>query len=166
MKKNLLICLVAAMCVLALSACGGQANNASSSAADSASSAAIEVTVEDGQNPLMNFVGPYACERAQVIIEAEGLEGAKATVTWGSSAAESTVWVMEGTFDGDTLTMTYDKCTKTNLVLKENGDAESEEVVYEDGTGTIVFTDGNPLTLVWNDEKEHAADDMVFTWAA
>ena len=162
MMKKTMALVIAALFALALAGCGGQASSPASSSAASSS----EAVEDSGQNPLMNFVGPYACDRASIEIEARDANGAKVTVYWGSSAAETVRWEMEGTFDSNTLTIAYDNCVKTNVVFKEDGEAESEEIVYEDGAGTITFDDGAPIKLTWNDEKEHAADGMVFEFAA
>ena len=64
--------------------------------AEPAGSAAVE---EDGQNPVMNFVGNYTCDRAAMLVEADGTENAKFTVTWGSSAWEHSEWTMSGKLD-------------------------------------------------------------------
>jgi hypothetical protein len=40
----------------------------------------------------------------------------------------------------------------------------SENIVYEDGTGSFTFS-AEENSLTWKDEKEHIADDTVFGWA-
>ena len=113
----------------------------------------------------MNFVGYYSCDRASIFIEAaDGANGAKALVNWGSSATEQTTWEMSGAFDTESLTIDYSDCVKTNYVYNENGDLESMEEVYNGGTGKLVFTDGADLSLNWQDDQEQVADDMVFTY--
>ena len=119
-------------------------------------------SADDGQNPIMNFVGSYGYNRANIFIGAEGQDGASATVTWGSSAAENSTWVMSGTFDPETLTFSYNDCVKTDYVYNEDGKVESQEEVYTGGHGTMVFSEGDPLTLTWNDDQEHIADGTVF----
>lgn len=124
-----------------------------------------EAIVEDGQNPVMNYIGPYACDNANILVEADGLEGAKATVMWADSASETTKWEMSGSFDESTLTFTYDNCTKTKVTYAEDGSVDSEEIAYSDGTGTMTFADtGEGTELTWNDAKEHVADGMTFTF--
>lgn len=118
---------------------------------------------DDGQNPIMNFVGPYACDRASILIEANGADGAKGTVTWGSSAAEHSEWTMSGTYDADSHVFTYSDGVKKNVVYKEDGSVESEEEVYKDGTGTMTFSEGTEGPyLEWKDDKENIADGMTF----
>ncbi len=155
MKK--IICLITVLVMLfALAACGSQN-------AEPQGSAAAE---EDGQNPVMNFVGVYGCGRATMLVEADGMDGAKVTVTWGSSAAENAEWVMSGKFDPETLTVQYTDCVKTVYVWNEQGEIDSETVEYENGEGTITFTDGEALSLTWDDAQEHIADGTVFEYAS
>lgn len=128
-------------------------------------SAAQEYAEEDGQNPIMSFIGPYACGRAIMKVEADGMDGARISVTWGASAFESGEWKMSGKFDVDTLTVEYADCVKKDVVYKDEGEIESETVEYENGTGRITFREGDPLALVWEDDMEHIADDSVFEWS-
>jgi len=121
-------------------------------------------TADDGQNPAMNFVGNYACDRANIMIGAAGEEGMTATVTWGSSAWESSVWMMNGTFDTETLTFEYQDCVRTDYVYSEDGETDSQTDVYTGGHGFMVFTEADPLTLAWQDDQEHVADGMVFEY--
>lgn len=124
-----------------------------------------EEASDDGQNPIMNYVGNYVCGRAAIFIEADGDEGAQATVTWSSSAAENSGWTMKGTFDADSLTFSYKDAVRTDYVYGEDGEVASQTEVYNDGTGTMTFKEGDPVTLTWKDDKEDAAKDMVFEFA-
>ena len=119
----------------------------------------------DGQNPIMNFIGLYAKDRCSIEVSAaDEKDGAEFLVRWGSSAAEHSEWHMSGTFDTETLTVNYDNCEKKDVVFKEDGTIESETVVYENGKGSFTFSEGD-ASLIWNDEEEHQADDMIFGWA-
>ena len=133
--------------VLGLSACGSK-----------------EEAADDGQNPAMNFIGNYACDRANVFIGAEGADGMNATITWGSSAWENSAWTMSGTFDAETLQFEYHDCVRTDYVYDDNGEVKSQEDVYTGGHGFMTFTEGDPLTLAWQDDQEHVADGMVFEY--
>ena len=151
------ICLIAVLVlVFSLCACG----------AKDAAPAGSEAAAEDGQNPVMNFIGVYGHDRASIMVEADGMENAKITVTWGSSAAENAEWVMSGKFDPETLTVQYTDCVKTVYVWNEQGEIDSETVEYENGEGTITFTDGEALSLTWDDAQEHIADGTVFEYAS
>ena len=147
--KKMLSLLLALTMIFALAACA-------SKTAPSGSEAATE---EDGQNPVMNFVGTYASGRASVLVAAEGMENAKIIVTWGSSAFEHSEWVMSGRFDPDTLTIEYSDCVRTDVVFAQDGSVESSTIAYENGFGTIHFENDS---LYWKDDEEHMADDMVF----
>ena len=119
---------------------------------------------DSAQNPIMNFVGTYACDRATILIEAaDDADGVKATVTWGSSASEHSEWTMSGKYDADSHVFAYTDCVKKNVVFKEDGSVESEEEVYKDGSGTMTFSEGTEGPyLAWKDDKENAADGMNF----
>ena len=108
------------------------------------SNAASEGTEDDFQNPTMNFVGPYAAEGVQMEVSASGKSDAEFKVTWSM--------------------VEYDNCVKTDYVYNEDGSVMSETSVYIDGTGRIIF---NPQdgTLVWEDEKEHVADALIFEYS-
>ena len=119
---------------------------------------------DDGQNPVMNFVGPYASGRASMQVDASGEHDATITITWGSSAAESTEWVMSGAFDPDTLAVEYSGAVKTNYVYGDDGSVKSQEVEYSDGTGRITFHD-DPLSCTWESDNEPEYGAMEFTWS-
>ena len=153
MKKMFSMLLVLAM-LFSLAACAARNEPAGSEPAGSEPAAA-----EDGQNPVMNFVGNYACDRASILVEADGADGAKLSVNWGSSAWEHSEWTMSGKFDPDTLTIEYSDCVRKDVAFAEDGSVASETVVYENGVGTVHFENDN---LYWKDDEEHMADDMVF----
>ena len=119
---------------------------------------------EEGQNPVMGFIGPYAYGSAGMYIEAGGGHDARVSVAWGSSTGKRSEWIMSGPFDEKTLTITYSNCVRKDLVFNENGDVESETIAYENGTGTITFQEGENTSLVWKDDQDHMADNAVFTW--
>ena len=125
-----------------------------------------EAEPDDGQNPVMNFVGTYVCGRAAIAIGATDQEnGASATVTWSSSAAENSEWTMSGTFDPEKLQFEYHDCVRTDYVYGEDGEVSSQEEVYTGGHGFMFFTD-DPLSLTWQDDAEDAGKDMVFEYAS
>ena len=85
MKK--LVCLIAVLVlVFSLCACG----------AKDAAPAGSEAAAEDGQNPVMNFIGVYGHDRASIMVEADGMENAKITVTWGTflPSTDSTIFLL------------------------------------------------------------------------
>ena len=122
----------------------------------------IDFIDEDGQNPVMNFIGEYQCDRAHALVECSGSEDALITIEWGSSAWETACWIIEGTLDTDTLTIEYSGCVKSILTYEDGGELASEEVEYEDGTGTIVFNEDG--TFTWHEDQSEYGEDMVFEW--
>ena len=148
---KLLAVVMAMMMVFALglSACGSKA----------------EYTGDETQNPVMDYIGNYTCDRANIMIEASDNEnGVNATVTWGSSAWENSVWTMTGTFDAETLQFEYRDCVKTDYVYGEDGNVASQEEVFTGGHGIMTFAEGDPLTLTWQEDQEKIADGMVFEY--
>ena len=135
-KTTKLLALFMAMLMvfaLGLSACGSKSE---------------EPAADEGQNPAMNFVGNYVCGRAAILIGATDEEnGMNATVTWSSSAAENSTWVMSGTFDPETLQFEYHDCVRTDYVYSEDGEVASQEEVFTGGHGFMFFKEGDPLTL-------------------
>lgn len=153
MKKTvkMLSIMMAMMMVFALclSSCGSKA----------------EEPAGDKQNPVMDYIGNYVCDRANIMILATDDEnGASATVTWGSSAWENSTWTMTGTFDAETLQFEYHDCVKTDYVYDDNGEVKSQEEVFTGGHGFMTFTKGDPVTLAWQEDQEHIADGMVFEY--
>ena len=122
-----------------------------------------EPAVEDGQNPVMNIIGKYGCDRATMTIEAQGTDEAKINVTWGSSAFEHAEWNMVGKFDTATNTVNYIDCEKKVVTYKDEGVIDKETVEYTDGTGSIKVNDD--YSLEWTDDKEHIADGSKFVFA-
>ena len=120
---------------------------------------------EDGQNPVMNFIGDYGYATGTINVSCTGKSDAAFKVTWRSSAAEYNDWEMSGTLDTDTLTVTYENCVKTYVLFNENGEIEKRETEYVDGTGSITFLDEPGLIgLTWKDDQEDIAGDAVFTY--
>ena len=103
------------------------------------------------QNPVMNFVGEYQCDRAHATVECWGFDEAFITIKWGSSAWEQTRWIIVGKLDTDTLAISYSGASKANLVYDEQGEVKSEESVYDDGTGTITFHNDGSFT--WHEDQ-------------
>ena len=116
----------------------------------------------DWQNPVMNFVGEYQCDRAHATVECSGYEDAWIAIEWGGSASELARWDIFGRLDLDTLTVAYEGCTKLIVVCDESGEIVSQEPEYEGGTGTVVFHDDG--TFTWHEDQSAYGNDMVFEW--
>ena len=118
--------------------------------------------VEDGQNPVMNFIGVYHCDGARLLVEAEGAENARITVVWDNNG-ENARWFMSGRFDPEELSVYYQDCVKSVCIYHEGDEAAAEEDVYFNGHGFFFF-DYEHNSITWQDDQEHAADGMVFQW--
>ena len=177
--KKMIKAFFVSLLVLTVAACGNnnpmgeasppaQTPEAVAAAQNSAGAAELSesnVSSDDEfQNPTMNFIGPYAADGAEMEVSASGKSDAEFKVTWRKEDSAVSVWTMSGEMNADTFTVEYVNCVKKDYVYKEDGSVESETSVYEDGTGRIIF---NPQdwTLVWEDEKEHAADALIFEYS-
>jgi len=129
---------------------------------ESADFVAVFEADPDWQNPVMNFIGEYQCDMAHALVECFGDEEAWITIEWGSSAWELARWTIVGRLDIETLTIEYSGCSKVIVTTGEDGETESEEMVYGDGTGTIVFNDDGSFT--WHEDQSESGEDMVFEW--
>jgi hypothetical protein len=75
-------------------------------------------------------------------------DGASASVTWASSAAENSTWEMTGTFDPEEKRFEYHDCVRTDFVYKEDGSVDKQTEVYTGGHGFMFFDDsGDKLTM-------------------
>ena len=122
-----------------------------------------EEPVEDGQNPVMNFIGTYSAGRPWAEVACSGADSAYIKITWSGSAWEHAEWEIVGRLDLDTLTVTYTGAVK-KIVTFEDENSEDPTVVteYTDGTGTIVFTPD--LTFTWHEDQSDFGEDVVFEW--
>ena len=118
---------------------------------------------EDGQNPVMNFIGDYSNGRAMMHVSAKGKNQAAVTVSWGSSAFQTTKWSMSGTVFqvGDTLVMDYNDCFCESFFYTEDGTLSKDVTEYTNGSGSITFEGSQ---AVWADFEQGAADGQVFSY--
>ena len=116
----------------------------------------------DGENAVGKVLGDYVNDRCMIHVEEFENGEERFTVHWGSSVSEYSEWIMSGPLEMDTMTVNYRNAVRKNIRMKEDGTAESETVVYQDGRGFFRF-DG--AKLYWNDEEEQIADNMEFGFA-
>lgn len=116
----------------------------------------------DWQNPVMNFIGEYRCDRAHALVECIGKEEAWITIEWSGSVSEAARWIIVGKLDLDTLTIEYSGCGKSIVTYNEDGEEVAQEQVYGDGTGTIVFHDDG--TFTWHEDQSEYGEDLLFEW--
>ena len=126
-------------------------------------------TDDGGQNPVMNWTGPYIDSENKdfsMFIEsgAEDTSDCTVTVTQQTGVNQVINWYMEGTLDTETMTIEYTGCRKAAGTLDSEGNVESEENEYEDGTGRFVIDEENQ-TISWTDDVEDAGKDLSFTFS-
>ena len=115
---------------------------------------------ESDQNQSLDFEGQYYAGDGNLSIIKQEDGSYLIEVWWGINAAQHGEWVMHGKYDGAD-TITYSDCVKHEVTLSENGEADTDETIYESGTGSIKIVDGS--TIMWNDDMEHIADDVPMT---
>lgn len=119
---------------------------------------------KDGQNPVMNFVGVYSTDYStEALVEAEGAENARITVTCAASPWFHVRTVMSGRFDAETLTMAFHGTTLTEYSYNSDGSVAEETVTQTEGVGRAVF-DPALSTLTITEEYESGSIDTVYTW--
>ena len=118
----------------------------------------------DWQNPVMNFIGEYQCDRAHAHVECFGNDEAWITIEWGGSAEEQARWDIVGRLDTETLTIAYSNCTKSIVTYNSSGEVVGQEAEYDNGSGTVTFHDNG--TFTWHDDLSETGTDMLFTWAS
>ena len=127
----------------------------------------------DWQNPVMNFVGNYACGDLNATVECFGNEDAWITIEQGTGGAVGAAgpadgkivhWDLIGRLDTETLTVEYSGCPKSVVTYDKDGFIDTQEPEYEDGSGTITFSEDGSFT--WHDDKSEDGEDLVFKWAA
>ena len=151
--------------VLSLAACGSAPTAETEPAAEPQATEPVQASAEDnGQNPVMNFVGVYSTDYStEALVEAEGTENAKITVTWAGSPWFHNQTVMSGRFDPQTLTVEFNSATLTEYTYNSDGSVSEETVSYTDGTGRAVFNpEDNTLTIT--EEFSSGNIDTVYTW--
>lgn len=167
MKKKLITLVLSLALVLSLTACGtGPSAENKTPAAEPQVTEAVEMPREDGQNPIMNFVGVYSTEyNTEALVEAEGADGAKITVTWAGSPWFHTQTVMSGPFDPETLTMTFADAVLTEYTYASDGSVAEEKASDTKGKGHAVFDpENNSLTIT--EEFESGNIETVYAWGS
>ena len=86
-------------------------------------------------------------------------KGYVASVSWSSSASESSQWTYNCTFDKKTSSMVCKKGAMRADVSYSESRKETSKVIYKDGSGSFVIKSG---TLRWIDDKEDAGADNYF----
>ena len=118
MRKMICI-LLAMLMVISLAGCTEKKDEQTGTGSES--SKVQENSVSNGQNPAMNIVGKYGCDKATLLIEAAGSTGTKVTIDMPVSASEKTQWTMTGNFDPAGNKIEYTDGSKKTYTYDENG---------------------------------------------
>ena len=112
----------------------------------------------------MNIVGKYnAGDSIEALVEAEGANGARITVTYAGSPWFRSQTVMSGVFDAETLTVVFSNATLTEYTYNSQGGVAEETVSYSDGKGRALFhPEDNTLTII--DEFPSGDLETVYSW--
>lgn len=155
--KTRIICILLALALAAvgLSACGKTQAPADTTA--------VIGGEEDGQNPVMNFIGNYQSDRRTMLVEAKGMDEAKVTVHWGSDAWTYAEWTMTGKIveEGDGLVMRYTDGAYATVTTAEDG-SETRTDETTGGTGTVWFN--ADYTITWTDDQDEEIRELRFEW--
>lgn len=124
-------------------------------------------------NEYVNLAGEYQDETsgraAATVIANTEAKCVNITVTWSSSATESTEWTMSAVKEGNQLV--YSDCTKRTTFASEDLDEEEEgdedgmgggaeeTVEYEGGSGSFEISDGK---LLWTGASDEDCTGCVF----
>lgn len=121
-----------------------------------------DVDVEmDGQNPAMNFIGPWAdkiSERATLMVSALEQNDAMFEVEWSDGAESGTIWTLYCTYDEASGSFVYDEGVRKEYTCNEDGEFTYGEI--EEGLKGA-FVPQEDGTLKWNAEGM----DCVFEFA-
>lgn len=162
--KKLFAWIVVLALAFSLAGCGSEPAETAAPAAEPQATEEVLPAADDGQNPVMNFVGVYHLEDSvEALVEAEGKENAKITVTAAFSPWFQTQTVMSGRFDPDTLTMAFTNAALTEYTYASDGSVTEEKPSYTDGAGKAVFDPkANALTIT--EEFPSGALENVYAW--
>ena len=157
-RKILCLLLAAAIGTTVLASCGKEA----AAPTQPETSALVE---EDGQNPVMNFIGSYRSDRCTLLLEADGLTGAKVTarqVNDNAMATDAAVWELTGSFDETSMRISYTNAVKKLVSYTQTGEISGESVAYRNGSGYIRLNDDG--TLTWHDNNDPQLDSRTFDY--
>lgn len=180
MKKRIVLCAAAALILCQFAACEkaeperlteppATTAPAAQTTSGAAQTSQTETTVppetqattapaEERQDPAAELAGEYVCDRCSITVAVAENGTLTFSVAWNGSLNELGVWEMHGAYDAETGTVDYSDCESYVLSDDEDG-TQIRTDCYENGAGRFIFRDG---TLLWEDEQEHMADNMIF----
>lgn len=97
--------------------------------------------------------------RCTITIEKNEADTYDISIHWANSAFSTSFWTMTAAPTGNGSEIRYEDAKKT-VVTYTSETEKTEEVLYENGTGTFGLL--STYELVWQDETENAAENCVF----
>ena len=98
--------------------------------------------------------------RGMIEISANGNGAYDVSIQWGNGAAQTYFWTMTASApEGDAPILIYTDARHT-IITFESEESSTEEVVYENGTGSFSLDENGEL--VWNDDVEQQAAETTF----
>ncbi len=187
MKKNWIAAILAgAIVTAALAGCGKQnTNNTPAQSEEPAAAATTDAAADkaattdtgvdeadsDSQNPIMNFIGPYTAKEdddytMQVDSGPQGQRSGTVWV-WKTDDDQRTEWILDVVLNEAGDKMEYTHATKNVYTYNETTQQQDVQLVYEDGTGSLLITNDAAGTVIkWQDDKEDAGKGLSFTFSA
>ncbi len=102
--------------------------------------------------PIYEFVGTYTNDDYTVLVEQESDQILKFTVTASAEDGTGYEWQAQGYFSDQTYRVNYTECVKYTVTFDNNGAETERTAEYENGTGTMQFTDRGKL--FWENDSE------------
>lgn len=110
-----------------------------------------KITAED-------YLHVWSCDRCYITVE-KVKKKYIVSVSWSSSASDSSQWTYPCTFDKKTSSLVCKSGAMRAEVSVSSSGKEKLKVVYKDGSGSFRISSG---TLRWVDDKENAGQDKYF----
>ena len=110
----------------------------------------MKITAED-------YLHVWSSGRCYLTVEKKDKKNYEVSISWSSSASESTHWTYICQFDKNTSSLVCKKgATCVNIVIDKKG-RDKSKTIYKDGSGSFVIKCG---TLRWTDDKEDQGKDL------
>ena len=151
MKKALCVILCAMLTACVFAGCSKESKSAEQEKFDSLTPS--ESVNYDELIPIYEFVGTYTNDDYTVVVEQESDQILSFTVTTNKKDGNTGYeWQMTGYFSDQTYRVNYTEAVKYAVTFDKNGDETDRTAEYENGSGTMQFTDSDKL--FWENDTE------------
>ena len=104
-----------------------------------------------------SLLGSYKNDTYTMSIQAGEDDMTVFTVKSGISDRVSYEWIIKGIYSAESNLVNYLGAVKTEIEYDKNGDEKSRKVVYDDGSGRMIFADGG--RNIWKNSFEDIEDN-------